>query len=54
MIAPEVPADPYEPTKVSAPATEGPRISTRVRSQPYAYAPSITGKRYEYVMTRLN
>ena len=32
LIAPEVPADTYGTTQVSAPSTEGPHISTKVRS----------------------
>ena len=53
LIAPEVPADPYGPTQVSSLAIEGPRGSTIVRYQPDAYAPSMTGKWYEYDMTQL-
>ena len=54
LNAPEVPAETDVPTQVSAPDTEGPLISTRVRSQPDAYAPSMTGKFYEYSMTQLD
>ena len=32
LIAPEVPADTYGTTQVSAPSIEGPHISTKVRS----------------------
>ena len=53
LIAPEVTAEPDGPIQVSAPATEGPHISTRVRSQLDAYAPSMKGKRCEYTMTQL-
>ena len=49
----EVPAELYGPTQVSASATEGTHISKIFISQPYAYDPSMTGKRYGYVMTQL-
>ena len=51
IIALEVPSDPDGPTQVSTLTTEGPCRSTRVRSQPYTYAPIMTGKKYEYAMT---
>ena len=49
----EVPAEPDGPTQVPTTATEGPLRSTRVKSQPDTYAPSMTGKRYEYAMAQL-
>ena len=54
LIAPEVPADPDGPTKISTPATEGSHISTRFISQPDTYTPSMTGKRYGYAMKQLD
>ena len=51
LIALEVPSDSDVPTQVSAPATEVPRRSTIVISQPDAYAPSMTVKSYKYAMT---
>ena len=53
LAAPEVLADLDVPIQVSTLAAELPRISTRVRSQPDTYTPSMTGKRYEYAMTQL-
>ena len=52
LISPEVPDEIDGPTQVSTPATEGPRRSTIVRSQPDVYAPSMRSKRYEYAMTQ--
>ena len=49
----QVPDDLDGPTNFSTQATEGPRISTRVMSQPDTYASSMTGKSYEYTMTQL-
>ena len=53
LIAPEVPTELDGPTQASTPDTEVPHRFTRVRSQPDAYAPGITGKRYEYSMTQI-
>ena len=49
----EVPVDPDRSTQVSTPDTEGPRRYTQVRSQPDTYTSSMTGKRYEYGMIKL-
>ena len=52
LIAPEFPDDPYRPTQVLTPSTEGPRRSKVVRSQPYNYSPSMIGKKvwiYHYI-----
>ena len=54
IIVPEFPSEPDGPTQVSTPATEGPRRSTRVISQPDTYAPSMTGKSYYYAMTQID
>ena len=53
LIAMQVPAEPDVPTQVLRLATESPRRSTIVRSQPDTYAPSMTVKRCEYSMTQL-
>ena len=57
IIVPEtaldVPVDPYGPIKVSKPSIKGPYRSTRVRSRPDTYAPSMIGRRYAYAVTQL-
>ena len=53
LIALEVPAETDGLTQVLTPATEGPHRSTRVMSQTDTYAPIMTGKRYEYIRTKL-
>ena len=53
LIAPEVPADSDGPTKILTPEKEVPSRSTRVRTQTDTNAPSMIGKRYEYIMTQL-
>ena len=50
---PELPSDPDGPAQVLTQAIEGPLRSTRIISQPDIYAPSMTGKSYEYTMTQL-
>ena len=46
LMAPEVPAELDGPTQDSTPDTEGTHRFTRVGSQPDAYTPCITVKRY--------
>ena len=50
----EAPAAPDEPVPVAQPAeTPGGRRPTRVRTQPKAYIPSMTGSKYSYAVTQL-
>ena len=53
LIALEVHADTYGPTKVSTLVTEGPHRSARVRFHPYIYFPIIKSKGYAFDMTQL-
>ena len=49
----DVPAAPAEPAPAALPATQGVRRSTRVRTKPNAYNPSMTGTKYSYAVTQL-
>jgi len=49
----DVPAAPAEPAPTALPAAQGVRRSTRVRTKPSAYNPSMTGTKYSYAVTQL-
>ena len=53
IIALEVSAEPDGPTQISEQSTEGPCRTKIVISQPDAYTPSTTGKRYGYAIEQL-